>query len=167
MDRISGLMPQVGWSPLLAVAAPKRAPATTVEPAAKPANTNGGLGANVNTQEQAEKVVQLQARSEDLAVEAAVLAQSRAAAVPDPDAPTGPPPTFEVTPLEAQAAALRAAPKPEAETEAPEAAPAEAPAAEATAEAAPEAPAEAPPPAHTDWQATAEAPAEPSLDVTA
>lgn len=165
MDRISGLMPQVGWSPLLAVAAPKRAPATTVEPAAKAANTNGGLGANVNTQEQAEKVVQLQTRSEDLAVEAAVLAQSRAAAVPDPDAPTGPPPTFDVTPLEAQAAALRAAPKPEAETEAPEAAPAEA--AAPAEETAPEAPAEAAPPAHTDWQATAEAPAEPSLDVTA
>ena len=33
-----------------------------------------------------------------------------AEAAPDPDAPTGPPPAFEVTPLEAQAAALRAGP---------------------------------------------------------
>jgi len=50
MDRISGLMPQVGWSPLLTVAAPKTAPASTVEAAANAANTNGGLGANVDTQ---------------------------------------------------------------------------------------------------------------------
>jgi len=110
MDQISGLMPQVGWSPMMAAIPPKKAPATTVEPAATAANTNSGLGAETNTQSQRDKVVQLQSRGRDLAVEAAVLAQSRAAAQADPDAITGPPPTFDVSPLEAKAAAMREMP---------------------------------------------------------
>ncbi len=172
MDRISGLMPQVGWSPLLAVATPKRAPATTVEPAAKSANTNGGMSADVNAQAQAAKVVQLQTRAQDAAVEAAVLAQSRAAEQPDPDAPTGPPPTFDVTPLEAKAAALRAAPKTDAEATParparPEPSAQQSSAPEATAEPQPEPATQSATqsPVQGEWQATAEAP-EPSLDVT-
>lgn len=177
MDRISGLMPQVGWSPMMAPAMPKKAPATTVEPAASAANTNGGLGADVNTQGQAAKVVQLPSRGSETGAEQAVLAQSLVAEDPDPDALTGPPPTFEVTPLEAQAAALRAvppgAPKSDhasvdevetaPETTEPEATP---PAAAAPQEESP-----APVPQQTataaqgDWQATATA-QEPSLDVT-
>jgi len=185
MDRISGLMPQVGWSPLMTPAMPKKAPATTVEPAATAANTNGGLGADVNTQGQAAKVVQLPSRASESGMEQAVLAQSLAAEDPDPDALTGPPPTFEVTPLEAQAAALRAVPPNEPKVESPAAEAAETtpeageapeqPAPSATSAPAPKsAPAEqspAPAAAQTAqaaqgaWQATAEA-QEPSLDVT-
>lgn len=191
MDRISGLMPQIGWSPLLSALPPKSAPATTVEPSANAANTNSGLGAEADGKAQAERIVRLQARNRDVTVETAVLAQSRSAATPDPDAPTGPPPTFDVTPLEAQAAAQRAVPKPVPETEPQAEASTEAPAAESSSadvpEAAPEVETEAAKPAvpaevpaapqpapqteHVaaapsgDWQATAEA-AEPSLDVT-
>lgn len=166
MDRISGLMPQVGWSPLLAVSAPKKAPATTVEPAANAANTNGGMGADVNAQENPAKVVQLQARANDLAMETAVLAQTRAAEAPDPDAPTGPPPTFDVTPLEAQAAELRAVPR-GGGTAAPEEAAEPKPEAAAETEAPQEAAEE---PAATsatpgNWHASDAAP-EPSVDVT-
>ncbi|SOB93738.1 hypothetical protein [Rhodobacter maris] len=106
MDLISGLMPQTGWSPLFSPATPKVAPATTVEPASTAANTNSGLGAETDAKSQQDRIVQLQARR-DLAVETAVLAQSRSQASPDPDAPTGPPPTFDVTPLEARAVELR------------------------------------------------------------
>ncbi|MPQ92219.1 hypothetical protein [Thioclava sp. JE_KL1] len=131
MDRISGLMPQVGWSPLLTVAAPKTAPASTVEAAANAANTNGGLGANVDTQtsqDRAQQVRALEARAargasalkeegqdrgtEDASQPSRTLGRSDGGARPDPDALTGPIPTFEVTPLEAQAAALWAAPEP-------------------------------------------------------
>ncbi|OOY06347.1 hypothetical protein [Thioclava sp. F28-4] len=129
MDRISGLMPQVGWSPLLTVAAPKTAPASTVEAAANAANTNGGLGANVDTQtpqDRAQQVRALEARAargastlkeegqdrsaEDASQSPRTLGSRDGGARPDPDALTGPIPTFEVTPLEAQAAALWAAP---------------------------------------------------------
>ena len=182
MDRISGLMPQVGWSPLLSMVPPKKAPATTVEPASTSSGTNSGMGAEVGTQAQAERSTQLQARNRDVMVETAVLAQSRAEAVPDPDAPTGPPPTFDVTPLEAKAAALMAVP-PQDSAPAPATARAEEPAqppaepavaaepqAQPATEAAPRAEA-APQPApqptpqpNPDWQASSET-AEPSLDV--
>ena len=117
MDRISGLMPQVGWSTLTMPLAVKKAPATTVEPAATAANTNGGMGANVNTQTGGgQAVATAQARaatgSDQTGITQAVLAQVSQNAEPDPDAPTGPPPTFDVTPLEAQAAALRKVPPP-------------------------------------------------------
>ncbi|MBZ4021424.1 hypothetical protein CKO11_02965 [Rhodobacter sp. TJ_12] len=180
MDRISGLMPQTGWTPLLAVAPPKKAPATTVEPSANAANTNSGLGANVDSGSQAQRIVELQARSRDVAMETAVLAQSRTAAAPDPDAPTGPPPTFDVTPLEAKAAELHAPPRAKSDTEAPDVTP-ETDAADAPAEAeaaqtedstdarlpdesaAPEAPAT--PDTAKGWQASAQT-TEPHLDVT-
>ena len=128
MDRISGLMPQVGWSPLLSVVETRKAPATTVEPASTSANTNSGLGADVDARTQMARIVQMQARNRDLAMETAVIAQTQPEAAPDPDAPTGPLPTFDVTPLEAQAAALRmaamAAPETTGETEEEEPAPA-------------------------------------------
>ncbi|KFE35843.1 hypothetical protein [Thioclava atlantica] len=122
MDRISGLMPQIGWSPLMVAATPKKAPATTVEPAEKPADAGGGRGANVDTQtpgDHARQVRTLEAlvalRKTDAEEKGAGEPPDGAAgaspeAPPDPDAPTGPPPTFDVTPLEAQAAALREAP---------------------------------------------------------
>ncbi|WP_220033748.1 hypothetical protein [Rhodobacter viridis] len=187
-------MPQTGWSPLLSMVPQKKPPATTVEPANTSANTNSGLGAEVGSQNQNERVVQLQARNRDLAVETAVLAQSRSASLPDPDAPTGPPPTFDVTPLEANAAALMAVPpqEPEADPRAEMTETAAQQAAEGSAEAdpqpqvAPEADTAAPAPkaqakpepapqpevkveraaahAASDWQATSDT-AEPSLDV--
>lgn len=165
MDQISGLMPQIGWSPSLIVAAPKKAPATTVEPATTSANTNSGLGADVNAQGNASKVVELQARAREAAAQSAVLAQSRANEQPDPDAPTGPPPTFDVTPLEAQAAELRRAPQPEKPVSG-----AEASSADAQARPEEEAPAQAEeaPPAtaqKADWHASDAAP-EPRVDVT-
>ncbi|PTV97542.1 hypothetical protein C8J27_101658 [Rhodobacter aestuarii] len=173
MDRISGLMPQTGWSPLLSAVAPKKPPATTVEPASNAANTNSQLGADVDTSSQAQRVQELKARSRDVTLETAVLAQSRAQAMPDPDAPTGPPPTFDVTPLEAKAAELRSVPRQGTEvaytaesedTRAPEAEPEAAATQDAAPkEAAPEAP-PAPMPS-TDWQAGSDT-AEPHLDVT-
>lgn len=167
MDQISGLMPQVGWSPLMTASAPKKPPATTVEPATTSANTNSGLGANVDAQTKAAKVVELQARAREMAAQTAVLAQSRAAEQPDPDAPTGPPPTFDVTPLEAQAAELRRAPQPEKPAPVAEAKTAKA---EAADESETEAPvqAEEPPPVSThkaDWHAS-DAALEPQVDVT-
>ncbi len=161
MDQISGLMPQIGWSPLLMPATPKKAPASTVEPAAKSANLNSGMEAGVDTQTPQDRAQQVQA----LKAQAALIVQTAASQStlaglggqnagatgsgaeetvlatllagieppPDPDAPTGPPPTFDVTPLEAAAArrlappeALSPDPAPEPEAEPPRgAAPAE------------------------------------------
>ena len=184
MDRISGLMPQVGWSTLTMPLAVKKAPATTVEPAATAANTNGGMGANVNTQTGGgQAVATAQARaatgSDQTGITQAVLAQVSQNAEPDPDAPTGPPPTFDVTPLEAQAAALRKVPPQVGSAQAASTEEAPAPAEPATTEATASAPqAEStPPPAESApeaqpassgaagaWQASAAQP-EPSLDV--
>ncbi|MBC7146527.1 MAG: hypothetical protein H5U24_14155 [Thioclava marina] len=118
MDRISGLMPQIGWSPLLMAATPKTAPASTVEPAMKSADTNGGMGADVDTQtpqDHAQQVRALGAMAEMRANAAARgshdTADGQGLPPPDPDPLTGPLPTFEVTPLEAKAAALKAAPE--------------------------------------------------------
>ena len=113
MDQISGFLPQMGWSPLLMAATPKKAPASTVEPAAKPANTNAGLSGDADWRTpgdhaQAARVI------ESLAV--ARLAAARTGPEkaitppPDPEAPTGPAPTFDVTPIEAAVAQLLAVP---------------------------------------------------------
>lgn len=126
MDRISGVLPQIGWSPQMVPAAPKAAPATTVEAVRITADTAGGMSANVDTGGGATFLAQLrqlsrQAGTEDQAGaggggstdrarEEAPASVPRIEAAPDPDAPTGPPPAFEVTPLEAQVAALRAGP---------------------------------------------------------
>jgi len=122
MDRISGVLPQIGWSPQMVPAAPKAAPATTVEAASITADTAGGMSANVDTGSGAEFLAQLRLLSrqgsagtsggDDSESEAAPAAVPRIEAAPDPDAPTGPPPAFEVTQLEARAAALRAGPDP-------------------------------------------------------
>lgn len=210
MDRISGLMPQIGWSPLLTPAAPKKAPASTVEPAAKSANINSGMGAEVDTQtpeDRAQQVSDLKAQvlafapggQMSQATTAASMAGVALAAglmpegdgpsqmiepPPDPDAPTGPPPTFDVTPLEA-AAARRLDPPETAPTEVVQIAPPEQEApdgpeaatpAEPRAVSAPqpEASAPAPEPVNTpeagsaqgDWQRLEPEAAEPSLDVT-
>ncbi|KEO56085.1 hypothetical protein [Thioclava pacifica] len=122
MDRISGLMPQIGWSPLLMAATPKTAPASTVEPAKKPANSNGGMGADVDTQtpqDHAQQARALGAMAEMRANAARDAGEAQNLPPPDPDPLTGPLPTFEVTPLEAKAAALKAAPE-LIEAEAPE-----------------------------------------------
>lgn len=114
MDRISGLMPQIGWSPLLMAATPKTAPASTVEPAMKPANTNGGMGADVDTQtpqDHAQQARALGAMAEMRANAARDAGGAQDLPPPDPDPLTGPLPTFEVTPLQAKAAALKAAPE--------------------------------------------------------
>lgn len=201
MDRISGLMPQIGWSPVLMPVAPKHAPATTVEPAAKAANTNGGMGAEVDTQtgqDRAQQVQALQAQTQQAGLpqiaggglEQAVLSQGIAAAQaqsdpdsgppPDPDAPTGPPPTFEMTPLEAEASrrkAVQSVAPVAADTVAPDANASIAPETEASVTAPPAANvpvqpdmAEAPADPHAaapqgDWQTLDQTP-EPSLDVT-
>ncbi|WP_147435484.1 hypothetical protein [Paenirhodobacter hankyongi] len=122
MDRISGMLPQIGWSPQLVPAAPKAAPATTVEAASITADTAGGMSANVDTGNGREFLAQLRLLSRQAGADTpggddsetgragAPAIVPRIEAAPDPDAPTGPPPAFEVTPLEAQAAALRAGP---------------------------------------------------------
>lgn len=177
MDRISGLMPQIGWSPLLMAATPKTAPASTVEPAKKPANSNGGMGADVDTQtpqDHAQQARALGAMAEMRANTARDAAQAQGLPPPDPDPLTGPLPTFEVTPLEAKAAALKAAPE-LIEAEAPEAEDAPAPtdtgAAPPAEVAKPEtATKDAPPDDRSGapregWSQVAERPS-PSLDVT-
>lgn len=114
MDQISGFLPQIGWSPLQMPATPKRPPASTVEPAAKSANTKGGLSAQVDTQTQqdhaqAARLLEAMAAASAQDIGKDVSAQPEAPI--DPDGPTGPPPTFDVTPLEAEAARRMRAPQ--------------------------------------------------------
>lgn len=117
MDRISGVLPQIGWSPQLVPAAPKAAPATTVEPVRSSADTAGGMGADVDTGSGTDFVARIRsllrqdgAGADPAGPDAARAIVPRIEAAPDPDAPTGPPPAFEVTPLEAHVAALRPRP---------------------------------------------------------
>lgn len=114
MDRISGVLPQIGWSPQLVPAAPKAAP---VEPVRSSADTAGGMGADVDTGSGTDFVARIRsllrqdgAGADPAGPDAARAIVPRIEAAPDPDAPTGPPPAFEVTPLEAHVAALRARP---------------------------------------------------------
>ena len=109
MDRIAGLMPQIGWSPLTLPATPKKAPASTVEPAGQSAKNQAGLGAEIDTrtpQDHAQAAREVAAR---LGSGAGGQADAKPPA-PDPDAPTGPPPTFEMTQLQAEAARRKAGP---------------------------------------------------------
>lgn len=102
MDRISGLLPQIGWSPLMAVTTPRKAPSTTVEPATGSAGTEGGMGAEVGAQFSRARDGQAPAPPDQ--------DPPRIEPPPDLDQPTGPPPAFEMTFLEAQAARWRADP---------------------------------------------------------
>ncbi len=103
MDQISGLMPQIGWSPLLAVAMPKKAPASTVEPVSATSDTSGGMGAQIDTKTPHDHA----ARARIMAA----LAQdgNENPIWPDPPGQTGPEPTFDTTPLEANAEELKSA----------------------------------------------------------
>ncbi|MCL7465044.1 hypothetical protein [Phaeovulum sp. NW3] len=105
MDRISGLMPQIGWSPLLAVAAPKKAPSTTVEAAGGADGARARLGADVGGQTGQPRGF---AGARDQGQGDADAGLYGGEPPPDPDAPTGPPPAFDMTWLEAQAARRRA-----------------------------------------------------------
>lgn len=120
MDQISGFLPQIGWSPLQMPATPKKPPASTVEPAAKSANTKGGLGAQVDTQTpqdhaQTARLLETIAAASAYELETDGTAQTDAPI--DPDGPTGPPPTFDVTPLEAEAVRRMSVPKTVAEVQ--------------------------------------------------
>lgn len=118
MDQISGFLPQIGWSPLQMPATPKKPPASTVEPAAKSANTKEGLGAQVDTQtpqDHAQAARLLETIAAASAYELASDETAQTDAPIDPDGPTGPPPTFDVTPLEAEAARRMSVPKTVAE----------------------------------------------------
>jgi len=128
MDRISGLMPQTGWSPLFSPATPKKAPASTVEPAAKSANTNGGMGAGTDTQT-AQDHAQTARMIGGLAtaLHATTLPGTEPVGPPpDPNAPSGPMPTFDVSPLEEAAARVMAAPDMQSAAQMAQEAPAEA-----------------------------------------
>lgn len=105
MDRISGILPQVGWSPALAPVAAEKAPATTVEAISASSSAEGGLGADVGTQTASDQAseISILLRSSRSA-ESTILANSQETI--DPDDPSGPPPTFDVSPLEAKVAAL-------------------------------------------------------------
>ncbi|KEO60454.1 hypothetical protein [Thioclava indica] len=112
MDRISGLMPQTGWSPLLSPATPKNAPATTVEPAATSADTNGGKSAGTDTQT-AQDHAQTARLFRGIAAAHIASGETQSEPVgppPDPNAPSGPMPTFDVSPLEEAAARVMAVP---------------------------------------------------------
>ncbi|OCX64587.1 hypothetical protein BFP70_11205 [Thioclava sp. SK-1] len=107
MDRITGLNPQVGWSPLLLTPALKVAPATTVEAVVSSANVNGGMGGSVDTQTGEGKAAAALAQS----VKSRTSTDEAAQSVSSSDllsAPAGPPPTFRVTQLQQEAARLRA-----------------------------------------------------------
>lgn len=173
MDRISGLLPQIGWSPVLAVPAPKKAPATTVEPAAGAGRADGGMGAEVGAQPGGAR------GGKPPAPGAPEGETARIGPPPDPDAPTGPPPSFEMTYLEARAARWRADPSTAGASDgapAGDAAPATAEEKAATAdrqgkagghreETAPALDPPASPSPRAGWPALAEPP-EPSLDLT-
>lgn len=129
MDRISGFLPQIGWSPLMAPLASEKAPGSTVEPPAASSGTGSGMEAGVDTQtpeDRAARVLaQIRARDDTATRESAVLARSLSEMETiDPDGPTGPPPTFAVSPLEAKAARLGAPPELVVEASAGEVAPA-------------------------------------------
>ncbi|RWR35286.1 hypothetical protein D2T29_02135 [Sinirhodobacter populi] len=98
--------------------AAERAPASTVEPASAPSGAGSGMEAGVDTQtpedRSARALAQLRAQGEATATrgETAVLALSLSEMETiDPDMPTGPPPTFSVSPLQAKAAELKAPPQ--------------------------------------------------------
>lgn len=107
MDRISGLLPQIGWSPLSEAPPPAKAPASTVEPPHGAARAGGGANAGVDTHSG-------QPRAPLRPPAHAGGGQGNEAAsapdAPDADQPTGPAPTFELTYLEAQALRRRADP---------------------------------------------------------
>ncbi|WP_417807894.1 hypothetical protein [Thioclava sp.] len=110
MDRISGLMPQTGWSPLLSPATPKNAPATTVEPAATSADTDDGKSAGTDTQT-AQDHAQTARFFSGIAAARVGVGEAQIEPVgppPDPNAPSGPMPTFDVSPLEEAAARVMA-----------------------------------------------------------
>lgn len=106
MDRISGILPQVGWSPAMAPVTAEKAPATTVEAVTDSSSSESGLGANVDTQTEADRAAWVASllRGSGKSAESTLLANIEEAV--DPDQPAGPPPTFDVSPLEAKVAEL-------------------------------------------------------------
>lgn len=105
MDRISGILPQIGWSPAMAPVTAEKAPATTVEALSASSSAQSGMQANVDTQTGENRAAQIAAmlRNTGTSAESTILAKSEKI---DPDAPAGPPPTFDVSPLEAKVAEL-------------------------------------------------------------
>lgn len=110
MDRISGLLPQIGWSPLSEAPPPAKAPASTVEPPHGAARAGGGADAGVDTHSgQPRAPLRPPAHAGGGQGNEAASAPD-APDAPDADQPTGPAPTFELTYLEAQALRRRADP---------------------------------------------------------
>ncbi|MFT3689326.1 hypothetical protein [Paenirhodobacter sp.] len=107
MDRISGILPQIGWSPAMAPVTAEKPPATTVEAVAASSSVESGLGADVDTQTENDRAawISAQLRKSGKSAESTVLAKVQEDI--DPNEPVGPPPTFEISPLEAKAAELR------------------------------------------------------------
>ena len=116
MDQVSGFLPQIGWSPLLTPATPKKPPASTVEPAAKSASTSSGYNADVDTQTPQDHAQSARLIAALASVQGEGLAQTEGASIAqskppvtiepqlDPEMPSGPIPTFDVTPLQVVAA---------------------------------------------------------------
>lgn len=115
MDRISSILPVTGWSVLTAAITQEQAPATTVEPVTAIAETAGGMSANIDTGtpegRSATILAQLRAAAAQQ-TQPAIGTEERANTAPDPppdpNAPSGPRPTFDISPLAARAAALSA-----------------------------------------------------------
>ncbi|HEY0213702.1 MAG TPA: hypothetical protein VGC40_08965 [Paenirhodobacter sp.] len=113
MDRISGVLPQVGWTPSQMPIAAAKPPASTVEPATAISSARSGMDAGVDTQTPEDRASQAQSqiharRASTVHSESAVLAQSQTI---NPDAPSGPRPTFEISPMEVRVAQLSAPPE--------------------------------------------------------
>ncbi|HEY0275742.1 MAG TPA: hypothetical protein VGC31_06700 [Paenirhodobacter sp.] len=89
-----------------------KVPASTVEPVTETSGARSGMTANVDTRTSEDRSAQAMAQIRTSSVSStAVLALTQVDTDPiDQDAPTGPPPTFEVTPLEARVAELTAPP---------------------------------------------------------
>lgn len=100
MDRISALLPMSGWTAVVQPADSGPAPATRVEPVAAASPTSGGLGTGVDTRAGREREGSRDS-SKDSARDTAQARDQTATRI-DPDAPSGPPPAFDVSPLEAE-----------------------------------------------------------------
>ncbi|WP_442772256.1 hypothetical protein [Paenirhodobacter enshiensis] len=100
MDRISALLPMSGWTAVVQPAESGPPPATRVEPVAAAMPTGGGLGTGVDTRAGRERDSSRDSNRDS----ARDTGPPRSQTGPriDPDAPSGPPPAFDVSPLEAE-----------------------------------------------------------------
>lgn len=106
MDGISGIFPQMGWSSATAQAVAENKPATTVDSISAISDAAGGLYTSNDTQGRSSQFSEKFSisNSGERILESKFLSIAREKI--DPDMPSGPPPTFEITPIESRIAEL-------------------------------------------------------------